>query len=160
MLVVKKQRICLFVSAFLILLIGGIVLFSLNKLPKCGELKINGVDITQENVLIYFKRAEIPLIETMEGLGMTVNWIDNSTAYIINEGKKYILSLSEVSLIEYGQNINLLLPPPGGDRSYTILEKEVILDSNTVKSVAYLMGVEINIHISHKEKIVYISFVN
>ena len=144
------------VCIFLILLIGGIVLFLINDLPKRGVLKMNGVDITRENVIIHSNYAELPLVDIMKRLGMKVDWVDKSTAEITYKDKKYILNLSEVSLVEIGQNFNLLLPPPGGNRFYTVLEKELILDSNTIQSAMYLMGIKMNIDINRKEQTVYI----
>lgn len=131
-------------------------MFLFNDSPKCGVLKMNGVDITQENVRIHSNYVELPLIEIMKSLGMRVEWVDKSTAEITYEEKKYILNLSKVSLIEVGENFNLLLPAPGGKRFYTVLEKELVLDSNTIKSAMYQMGVKINVDINRKERIVYI----
>ena len=153
---VKKKIIWLIVCIFLMLLIGGRIMFLFNDSPKCGVLKMNGVDITQENVRIHSNYVELPLIEIMKSLGMRVEWVDKSTAEITYEEKKYILNLSKVSLIEVGENFNLLLPAPGGKRFYTVLEKELVLDSNTIKSAMYQMGVKINVDINRKERIVYI----
>ena len=153
----KKKIIWLTVCAFLILLIGGGVLFLLKGSPKCGLLKMNGIDVTKENVMIHSDDyAELPLTEVMKSLDMTVDWVDDNTADIAYKDKKYTLDLSNISLIENEQSFNLLLPPPGGTRFYKILEKELVLDSNTIKSAMYLMGTKINIDIDRKEQIVYI----
>ncbi|MBQ2445981.1 MAG: hypothetical protein II272_06015, partial [Oscillospiraceae bacterium] len=71
--------------------------------------------------------------------------------------KKYTLNTSEISLIEDGGFENLLNPPPGSQRAYTVLEKELILDSDTVRGAMYLIGIELWIHIDHKEQVVYIT---
>jgi len=129
-------------------------MFLFKNSQKCGLLKTNGVDITQENVKIHSNYAELPLTEVMKSLHMKINWVDKSTAEITYKDTKYILNLPKVSLIEAGQNANLLLPPPGGNRFYAILEKELILDSTTIKSTMYQMGIKINIDINCKEQIV------
>lgn len=90
--------------------------------------------------MIHSNYAELPLIEIMHSLGMRVDWVDKSTAEITYEETRYTLNLSKVELIEVGQNFNLLLPPPGGNRFYTVLDKELVLDSNTIKSVMYQIG--------------------
>ena len=152
----KKSIIWIVVCTILILSIGGGVLFLYKNASKRGMLKIDGVDITKENVMIYSDYAELPLTEVMKSLDMKVDWVDESTAAVIYKEKKYTLNLSNVSLVEAGQNFNLLLPPPGGNRLYTVIDKELILDSNTIKSTMYQLGIKINIDINRKEQIVYI----
>ena len=155
-MITVKKRILLAVCIISILLIGGIILFLFKDSPKNGLLKVNGVDITQNNVVIHTDYAELPLIEVMKNLNMKIEWIDKSTAEITCKEKTYILNLSNVSLSEVGGDYNLLLPPPGGNRFYMVLEKELILDSHTIKSTMYQMGIRIKIDINYKEQIVYI----
>lgn len=152
----KKKIIWLSACVFLMLCMGGSILFSFRDSPKCGFLKMNGFYITQENVIIHSNYAELPLTEVMKNLNMKVDWCDKSTAEIAWKNKKYTLNLSKVSLIEVGQDSNLLLPPPGGNRFYTVLEKELILDSNTIKSALYQMGIRVDIDINVDERIVHI----
>jgi len=150
--------ICLIV-VFLLLLLGGVrLLFKLKDLPKPGTLKINGVEIAQENVMIYSNYAELPLTKVMENLGMKVDWVDSDTAEITYEDKKYILTLSKVLLVEVGDkdNFNFIMPPPGGHQTYTVLEQELLLDSGTIKSAMFLMGRDVAIRINHEEQAVYI----
>ena len=154
---VRKKITWLTACIFLILMIGGGILFSFKDSSKCGLLNVNGNDITQKNVMIHSNYAELPLTAVMKSLGMKVDWVDKSTAEITHNDKKYTLNLSTVSLTEVGQKSNLLLPPPGGNRFYTVLEKELILDSNAIKSTMYQMGIQINIVINCKEQIVYVS---
>lgn len=152
----KKFIICLTASIIFILLIGGSILFLFRDSPKYGLLKVNEVDITQENVMLYFNYAELPITKLMESLGAKVDWVDNSIAEITYKEKAYTLNLATVSLIEVGQNFNLLLPPPGDNRVFKVLDKELVLDSNTIKSTLYQMGTKINVDINCKERIVYI----
>ena len=150
----KKRTIWLAVYIFLILFLGGSIVWWCIDSPQRGLLKMDGVGISSENVMIHRHHAELPLTEVMKSLGMNVYWIDRATAEITYKDKRYTLSLSEVSLTEDGQNANFLLPPPGGKRCYTVLERELILDSNTIKSALYQMGIKINIDINRKEQIV------
>ena len=150
----KKRIIWLTACIFLMLFLGGSIVFWCIDSPQCGLLKMNGVNITSKNVMIHRNYAELPLTEVMKNLGMNIYWIDRTTAEITYKDKLYTLNLSEVSLTEVGQNSNILLPPPGGNRCYTVLEKELILDSNTIKSTLYQMGIKINIDINRKEQIV------
>ena len=158
-MVMKRRIMWWTVCIFLILVLGISVLFIFKSIPKSGLLKINGVGITQENVTIHrwSHYAELPLTEVMNSLGMEVSWIDNNVAKVTYKTKKYTLNTSEISLIEDGGFENLLNPPPGSQRSYTVLEKELILDSDTVRGAMYLIGIELWIHIDHKEQVVYIT---
>ena len=153
----KKRFICTAVCFFLILMMGGSIMFLFHSLPKSALLTMNGAVIAQENVTIRSNYTELPLTEVMKSLGMDVNWLDKSTARITYNDKKYTLNLTNITLLEDGQNHNLLLPAPGGKRHYTVLDKELILDSNTIKSVMYLMGIHLKIDIDQKEQIVTIS---
>ena len=151
----KKKLVLLAGCASLILLIGGIMCF-VKGLPKCGLLRINGIDITKENVMINSDYAELPLTEVMKNLNMKVNWVDDNTADITYKDNKYTLDLTKISLVEVEQYNNLLLPSPGGKRSYKVLKKELVLDSNTIKSAMFQIGVRIYIDINCKERIVSI----
>lgn len=156
----RRNFICLVVVIFLVLSVGVALLFKFKDLPKAGTLKINGVEIAQENVRIYPKYAELPLTKVMEGLGMKVDWVDSDTAEITYEDKKYILILSKVWLAEVGDkdNFNLIMPPPGGRRTYAVLEQELLLDCWTIHSAIFLMDdINIDIHIDREEQTVYIT---
>ena len=104
----KKKLVLLAGCASLILLIGGIMCF-VKGLPKCGLLRINGIDITKENVMINSDYAELPLTEVMKNLDMKVNWVDDNTADITYKDNKYTLDLTKISLVEVEQYNNLLL---------------------------------------------------
>lgn len=157
MTIAKNKVKWLIVFAFFILLIGVGGLLLLKDSHECGVLKINGSDVAQENVLIRSTYAELPLTQVMKNLDVKVEWINKTSAQITYEDKEYTLNLSEVSLVEVGATINLLLPPPGGNRYYKVLEKELVLDSNTIKSTLYQMGIKINVYIDRKDQIVCVT---
>jgi len=46
---------------------------------------------------------------------------------------------------------------PGGHRVYTVLERELILDINTIRSALYDMGEKVNIDINYEEATVKIN---
>lgn len=155
----SKKIIWVTACVFLVALIGGGILYAFEYSPKSGELIINGVAVTQENVVLHSSYADLPLTEVMKSFNMEVNWIDENVAEITYEDKKYSLNLSEISLIEVEPdctNYNLITPAPGGRRHYTVLEKELILDSVTIKCALYKMGINIYIDVDRKEQIVSI----
>ena len=168
----KKTILCLTSFALILIIIAGGVMLSMWKKDKTtpkepqkesqsGTLIVNNGTAVIENVVIHFKEnanyADLPLTEVMKSLGMTVAWIDNDTADIAYNEKKYVLKLSEVSLVEFEQSFNLLSPTPGGKRSYTVLNKELVLDSNTMKSALYQMGEDVSIGIDSSKLIVSIT---
>ena len=167
-----KKRTIFCLAGFtlaLIIILGGVFLFVWNRnktihkeIPEQrGILIINNKTNVTENIVIHFEKnanyADLPLTEVIKNLGMTVDWIDKNTAEIVCKDKKYSLNLSKVSLVEFEQNYNLLSPVPGGKRSYEILDKELILDSCTMKSALHQMGVKVDIVIDYNELIVYIT---
>lgn len=155
----KKKTILLSCCVFLILLLIGVcILFLREDSPKSGLLRMNGVDITQKDVMIYSKRAELPLTVVMKCLGMKVEWCDESIAEIIYNGERYILDISKATLVEESdeQEFNYLCPAPGGRRYFTLMENELLLDSGTIRSAMTLMGVYINIYVDRNEQVVEI----
>ncbi len=167
-----EKRMIFYLAGFalaLIIILGGVFLFMWNREKivhkgtpeQKGTLIVNNKTVVTENIVIHFKKnanyADLPLIEVMKNLGMTVDWIDENTAEIVCEDKNYVINLSKVSLVEFEQNYNLLSPPPGGERSYEILDKELILDSCTMKSALNQMGVKIEVVIDYTEFVVYIN---
>ena len=160
----KKTIIYLTGFSLFIMIVGSIFWFVWDRnkeVPgQSGILIVNNETTITENVVIHLKEnanyADLPLTEVLKNLGMTVDWVDDDTAEITYSDKKYALNLSEVSLVEFEQDFNLLLPPPEGNRSCKILDGELILDSNTIKSALYQMGEKINIDIDRNELVVYI----
>jgi hypothetical protein len=126
-----------------------------------GSLIINGEYITSENVNIYYKPdysySELPLVAVLKGLGANVEWISNVTAYISYNDVFFELDLLKISFNEKGDSFNYITPTPGGQMICEVLEKELLLDSNTIKSIVYLIGINIFYNIDHAESIVYIT---
>jgi len=126
-----------------------------------GTLIINNGAAITENVVIHFKEsymyADLPFTEVMKELGMTVDWLDSDVAEITYNDEKYILNLAEVSLVKDGSDSNILIPPPGCRIfDYKVLDKELILDSDTIHSILYTIR-KINVSIDREKLIVYIT---
>ena len=158
-LVMKKKLILILTCCLLIIAgVGGALLYIEKSTPKNGTLYVNDKEITSENVKIYSNYADLPLTEVMKALGMTVEWVDNSTADITYNDQEYTLDLAEVTLIHYGYDINFIMPAPGSTTfHYTVIAKEVVLDDNTIHSIMYSMKSDISISIDHKKSIVYVT---
>ena len=157
MAIVNKKIIWLSACILLIFLIGGSILFYVKTTSTPGLLKINGVDVTRENVTIHYNYASLPLTEVMKGLGAKLIWVDDSTAELTYNEKKYILSLADSTLIEDGRDFNILIVPPGGKkRTLTISEKELIVDDGILLSVFSHLDIDARIRIDYDNQIVYI----
>ncbi len=151
-----NKKVWLAICATLLLIVGGFLLLRQDS-PKAGKLKVDGVAITEEAVTLYPDYAMLPLIAVMESLDMDVVWLDSQRAEVICTDKNYILDLSAVTLAPMDEKTNLLLPPPGGERVYTVLDQELLLDDNTVKSMLYLMGLAVNIRIDYEDGVAYLT---
>lgn len=104
----------------------------------------------------YYYSAKLPLTEVLISLGMTVEWVTDNTANLTYEGKEYVLNLANVSLIEKGKTFNLLLPAPGDHRFHTVLNRELLLDTNTIRNALHEIGVKIHVYINYEDETVYI----
>lgn len=182
-----KKKIILFVTCAVLLLsigLGGALIYFEKPKIMSGTLNVNGTDITSKNVTIrkekfsnpvlpfpnsfivkisdlfskgYYCYGDLPLTEVLKSLGMSVEWVDDNTANIKYEDKKYTLDLAKVSIVEVGTTHNLISAAPGGHRVYTVLDRELILDSNTIKGFMYEIRKKIDIHIDLDKLIVYIT---
>lgn len=182
-----KKKIIFYVTSVVLLLsigLGGAFMYFEKPTIKSGTLNVNGMNITSINVKIrkekfnnsflpfpysfiekindlfskeYHYRADLPLTEVLKSLGMSVEWTDYNTANVTYENKKYVLDLAKVSMVEVGTTYNLSVPAPGGTRVYTVLDIELILDSDTIENTLYEMGERIDIVIDHNKSIINIT---
>lgn len=151
------------IIALVILLVGGIMIFLFKKDVKSksskGILIINDEYTIADNVTIHYKKNAsyscLPLLEIFKYLGANIDWIDVDSANVTYKGKKYILDLREVSLVESGGKMNLIFSADGWRREYTILERELILDSVTIKCAFMFMGNTIDFSYDHEISTVY-----
>jgi len=165
----KKRAVIVSLLVLALIIITGGVSMSLwnrNKevpIPsESGKLVVNnGAPIT-ENVVIHFIQygdyADLPFTEVMKGLDMSVVWVASDTAEITHNDKKYILGLSEVTFVESGKSKNLIIIPPGTKATIRAIDRELILDSTTMQSVLYGIGVKVDIDIDVERHIVYVNF--
>lgn len=161
----RKLIICLIIFVSILIGIGCcVLLFCKDKdMGKDGTLNINGMDITKDHVILHNNRknnyADLPFIEILKSLGYNVVWSDDSNAVITCNEKTYILNLAEVSLkLKDGDNQNIIEPPNGVRHyRYTVLEKELILDSGTIIDAMYFMKDPIRVTIDHDKSIVYVT---
>lgn len=155
----KYVLICLIVF----IVIGGVasmlyLIKSVSKVEVHGTLFINEKVITDKYVIIHQKYAEIPLIEVLQNSGFDIVWVDNTTAEAIYQGEKYIIDLKEKSFLREGKNDNLITPTPGGNTfSCKIVESNIILDSNTVKSIMFRIGRNLSVIVDYSKSEVYIN---
>ena len=159
----KKKIFKLYVIVGLIILvIGGFIMYivSNHSLDKNGILVINDKVTITRSVTIHTKKgktyADLPLIEVLLGIGMSVDWVDDNIAYITYKDKKYVMNLAEASIIENGKSFNLISPPPGGKRSCKVIDRELLLDSDTFQSFIYLIGETISICFSQNESVIHL----
>lgn len=160
------NKIIIIISCCLVLVIGivgAIIFFGKSKPEKDnayvnGTLYVNGKKITNENVKIFSNYVDLPLTEVMKGVGIDVDWVNDSTAEITCNGQKYILNLAEATLTEYGDDYNLIKPAPGSTSfHYKVLEKEVVTDENTIKCILFLMKNQIYTNIDRDNSKVYVT---
>lgn len=65
--------------------------------------------------------------------------------------------MTEITLIEEGDDFNLVLTPPGGYGCHKAMEKELTLSDGTMSSAFYLMRLRATIDVDHEKRIVTIT---
>lgn len=171
----KKMSIYITIIAIIaVVVIGGIRYYNWNKLPqyykggsteineKIGTLYINGEKITSENVSICYRNDyppyfNLPFIKILENMGFNIEWTNENNAQIIYNNKEYVLNISESSLLKKNEDINLIQQSPGSYMTYNILDKEVILDGETLINTLHNMDKDISFKLDFDKSIVYIT---
>ncbi len=124
-----------------------------DKLMENFTLIVNGKDITKGNYVHINHTehyAEIPFIAVIQELGAKVEWRDNIKAEITYNKKKYILDISNGTLVEKWDKhqFNNITPAPG--QTHKSIRRattdELIVDSSSAKwFIVVKMGAKINI---------------
>lgn len=127
-----------------------------------GTLYVYGKKITSKDVTIHYRDdhssySDLPFTELLQSLGFNVEWIDSNTANILCNDDEYILNLSEATFLKAEDSKNLILPLPDGQQTYTILYKELILDTTTITNAVRNMGKDICVKLDYEKNIVYIT---
>ena len=142
----RKRITITLVVLVLFLCFVGLLWFFGRKPPKQGILIVNGTVLNSGCELRDQYHGVLPLLEVLEGLGVTVIRTDDC-AEIINGDTR--LSLSNSQLIDTETGMDWLTPAPG--TTYYICtptETDVLVDENTLSVVLHALEIraEINIH--------------
>ena len=100
----------------------------------------------------------LPLTAIMRQLGADIQWRSDRVAQIRWNGKDYMLNTSEVSLLEDGNDRNLIIPTPGGKMHTQAIDRELLLDHLSVKTVMLMLGTQIKIDVDHLHQSVVIDY--
>ena len=118
------------------------------KIDEPPKLIVNGKNVFSESLRINREKkyAELPIVKICEELGAEIKW-NNNIAIISFDKDVYILNIDEFTLQQFGMNNNLLERPVGGMtwpyfKSY---ENELVVDSSTLLSFFYKIGVYANV---------------
>lgn len=157
--------------------IGGFRYYKWSKLPQyykggsteineeIGTLYIKGKKITNENVSICYRDdyppyPNLPFIKILENMGFNVEWINENNAKIVYGNEEYVLNMSESTLFKMNEDINLIQASPGSYMTYSVLNKEVVLDSETLINTLHNMGKDINFKLDFDKSTVYMTYKN
>lgn len=130
---------------------------SVNKEEKEMSMKNGLVYIEGEkadNLFAVFDstNVKLPFIETAKELGMAVEIISEEIVHITYNSEVFVLRLSpDIILAKQGnEEENLMIPPPGTVSYYCKYESDdVVIDSETLSGVLYLMGFPVQIFIDN-----------
>lgn len=123
---------------------------------KNGKLLVNGQEIlTYVPPKIFYKNADIPLLEAIKALGAKVSWEDNNTAIIFYNNELYRLNLEDCSLYHLrNTDTNLLYQVDGGPTFIYESDKELMIDESSFSSLLNSMGQKIILNIDYEKSIV------
>lgn len=113
-----------------------------------GKLVIDGIE-SDASFIIYQTYAELPLVPILEGMGYTVNWINDTEATITYNSKSFTLNLSTKSLIETGNTKNII--PQYGNDNYKceVKGKGIIVDDVSLYDIMYSLGTPIKLSLDY-----------
>lgn len=130
-------------------------------LKSDAVLYINSTSSMTEQVSIFFDKEEeyvnamLPFTEFLKNVGMSVEWIDNNKAIIIDQNHRYILNLLDASFCRENSDFNLINMLDGGRTYYIIKEKEILVDSVTVTVALSEIGIRAIFDIDETERTIY-----
>ena len=140
----KKRLIPVVASVLALAVVSAVWLIQATAGGKNGELKYNGRIISDENVTVYQKTAQVPFVEVLKASGANVVWLNDDQAVVYRNGKEYKLNLSEPSFVEKNGNFDMIETAPGSKHYYCkTTDKEILLDIDTVRIALELMGEDI-----------------
>ena len=126
------------------------------KLIVAGRDITRGSNITSQNIIGIFKDMYLPFTAILKCYGAQVNWITDTVAEITCNDSKYILDLSDQTLVKEGSNGNYIIPAPGSTLYTKAAGKELYIDSLNLRCVLKFIGINVRIEIDHQNKTVTI----
>lgn len=83
-----------------------------------------------------------PLLACIETCGNPIIWTDADNAFFVRD-QKYLISVSEKSIMAEGSSLNLVTPPPGTSSGYIEAdENEIYVDLETLSGVFQLLHMD------------------
>ena len=139
------------------------VTLSFDPQSSTSRLTVTGKGLSQGKHMVFVDTTSgryvlLPFTAIMAQLGADVQWNSNQIAQIRCNGKTYTLNTQAVSLIEVGTDLNCIIPTPGDKLHAQAMDKELMLDHSTVKTVALMLGIPIIVDVDYQNETVVIDY--
>jgi len=145
----------------LVLVLVAVILFIFvigDAPPRKAELVINGQPILSDKTRIVAGNGEIPVVETLAWLGVSVKWDSDVNATLVHGEKTLKLSLVDKTLIDLETGSNLLLMVPGGDYyCCDTVEQDVVVSEDTLHHILWVLGWRNYFSIDNKQGTIYLT---
>lgn len=131
------------------------------EMEKGNKLIVFGRCVPQGNCMVFHDNPRcvtLPFVAVVEALGAKVERESETIFEITLNGEEYVLNTETATLIKEASNINCIIPTPGGNLFYQVVEGEFLLDHITVRTVAMIMGVSIKIDVDYQNCRVVIDY--
>lgn len=125
------------------------------------KLIVAGYDISDGNYIEFHEAPRyvaLPFTAVLKALGAQVEWKSEFVAEIEFNEAKYTLDTREASFVKEGSNTNCIIPAPGSQVHYQVVENEFVLDHITLRTIAMILGITIRIDIDYQNYYVLISY--
>lgn len=109
------------------------------------NVKVNGILPSSQVIL--------PLSYILNDLGVQVEWESNNKGSFTYGEELFIIDMSDGTKLLDEEGNSLLFPAPGGNMYVGAEEYELMLDSVTLKSVLYIIGIEVQTGIDINNKV-------
>lgn len=97
-----------------------------------------------------------PLLKVAIEFGASIVSTDDNTIIFQYENNKFVLNLSDSTLIKYEDGTNCIIPAPDSYISIRKTDNDLYLDSVTLRTSLYIIGIRLIIHDSISLKAIYI----
>lgn len=126
-----------------------------NDITGIGSVYLYGEMIGNDSAIFTKEYVGIPLLQVLQNLDCSIQWVDSNSAIIEYEETKYTLNLKEISLLD-STSYNIIQPIYGGTMCRKVISNDILLDYTSLGYVLRNMGIQVHIYADYDNLVVNI----